>query len=68
MFNQEFDGIVCRSADLEVALPSYNPAVAQQAHQYLDTLLAQSSACMAPARSSAWRFNWGWTGAPCITT
>ncbi|MBK6613797.1 AraC family transcriptional regulator [Ottowia sp.] len=47
MFNQEFDGIVCRSADLEVALPSYNPAVAQQAHQYLDTLLAQSSACMA---------------------
>lgn len=47
LFNQEFDGIVCSSADLEVPLPSYDPGLAQQAHHYLDTLLAQGNASMA---------------------
>lgn len=46
LFSQEFDGIVCRSADLDMALPSYDPRSAQEAYQYLDALLAQSDANM----------------------
>lgn len=45
-FNQEFDGIVCRAADLEVPLPSYDPSMAQQVRQYLDALLVQSGGNM----------------------
>lgn len=47
LFSQEFDGIVCSSDDLEVAMPSYDPGLARQAHHYLDTLLAQGNATMA---------------------
>jgi AraC-like DNA-binding protein len=43
-FGQDFDGIVCRAADLEVPLPTYDPGIARQVRRYLDTLLAQSSA------------------------
>lgn len=43
LFNQDFDGIVCRAADLEAPLPSYDPVMAQQVKRYLGTLLAQSS-------------------------
>lgn len=46
-FHQEFDGIVCRAADLQMPLPSYDPFMAQQARRYLDGLLAQAGADMA---------------------
>lgn len=46
LFNQDFDGIVCRASDLEAPLPSYDPVMAQQVRRYLDTLLAQSSSTM----------------------
>ncbi len=46
LFNQDFDGIVCKAADLEAPLPSYDPVMAQQVHQYLATLLAQSNITM----------------------
>lgn len=46
LFNQEFDGIMCRAADLEAPLPSYEPAMARQLRQYLDGLLAQSNTTM----------------------
>ena len=46
-FNQEFDGIVCRAAELEVPLPAYDQSMAQQARRHLDSLLAQSSSDMA---------------------
>ncbi|QYY28255.1 MULTISPECIES: AraC family transcriptional regulator [Cupriavidus] len=44
LFNQEFDGIICVASDLEVPLPSYDPTMARQVQQYLDTMLAQSDA------------------------
>lgn len=43
-FNQDFDGIVCLSSDLDAPLPSYDPVMAQQVKHYLRTLLAQSTA------------------------
>ncbi|MFS8977230.1 AraC family transcriptional regulator [Cupriavidus necator] len=46
LFNQDFDGIVCRAADLDVPLPSYEPAMAHQVRRYLDTMLAQSDTSM----------------------
>lgn len=46
LFNQEFDGIICLASDLEAPLPSYDPAMARQARQYLDTMLVQSDATM----------------------
>jgi AraC-like DNA-binding protein len=45
-FNQDFDGIVCRASDLEQSLPTYDPAMAHQVRQYLDTLLVQSGTTM----------------------
>lgn len=45
-FNQDFDGIVCRAVDLEVPLPTYDPAMARLAGRYLDRLLVRSSANM----------------------
>jgi AraC-like DNA-binding protein len=45
-FNQDFDGIVCRASDLEQSLPTYDPAMAHQVRQYLDTLLVQSDTTM----------------------
>lgn len=46
MFSQDFDGIVCKAADLEAPLPSYDPVMAQQVKHYLSTLLAQTNATM----------------------
>jgi len=46
LFNQEFDGIVCKASDLEAPLPSYDPVMAQQVKRYLGTLLAQSNTTM----------------------
>jgi len=46
-FNQEFDGIVYRAADLDVPLRSHDPAMAQQVRRYLDASLAQT-ACSLP--------------------
>lgn len=43
LFNQDFDGIVCKASDLEAPLPSYDPVMAQQVKRYLGTLLAQSN-------------------------
>ena len=40
LFNQEFDGIVCRAADLNAPLVAYDPLMAQEVKQHLDTLLA----------------------------
>lgn len=45
-FSQDFDGIVCRASDLEQSLPTYDPAMAKQVRQYLDTLLVQSGTTM----------------------
>lgn len=45
-FGQEFDGLVCRRQDLELPLPTYDPAMAQQVRRYLDTLLAQADTSM----------------------
>jgi len=46
LFNQDFDAIVCKAADLEAPLPSYDPVMAEQVKQYLGTLLAQSTTTM----------------------
>lgn len=42
LFNQEFDGIVCRAKDLEAPLVAYDPQMAWEVRQHLDTLLAKS--------------------------
>ncbi|KVG31103.1 AraC family transcriptional regulator [Burkholderia diffusa] len=47
LFGQEFDGLICNASDLEVPLPSYDPAMARQVRQYLDTLLARADDTMA---------------------
>jgi len=44
LFKQDFDGLVCQAADLEVGIPAYDPVMAQQVRRHLDTLLAQSNA------------------------
>lgn len=46
LFNQSFDGIVCASKDLDVAIPSYEPDMALHTRRYLDALLALSDATM----------------------
>lgn len=46
LFRQDFDGLVCQAADLEIAIPAYDPVMAQQVRRYLDAMLAQSSATM----------------------
>jgi len=47
LFNQEFDGIICPASDLEAPLPSYDPVMARQVRQYLDTLLLQADLSVA---------------------
>ena len=37
-FSQDFNGIVCRSRDVDVAVPAADAAMARQVKQYLDTL------------------------------
>jgi AraC-like DNA-binding protein len=43
LFNQEFDGIVCRAVDLEAPVSGYDPQLAWEVRQHLDGLLAESS-------------------------
>lgn len=43
LFDQEFDGIVCRAADLQAPLAGYDPQLAREVHQHLGILLAESS-------------------------
>ncbi|MGY2492899.1 AraC family transcriptional regulator [Cupriavidus sp. CP313] len=45
-FRQEFDGILLPAADLDVAGPACDPALARQAREFLDTKLAQSDSTM----------------------
>jgi AraC-like DNA-binding protein len=45
-FNQDFDGIVLAAADLDAAMPSYDPDLAPHARDYLGAKLAQSDATM----------------------
>lgn len=45
-FNQDFDGIVLAGADLDTAIPSYDPLLASHAREFLHTKLAQSDATM----------------------
>ena len=40
-FNQEFNGIICMSRDLDVAVPAADAAMAKQVKQYLDTLASR---------------------------
>jgi AraC-like DNA-binding protein len=40
-FNQDFNGIICISRDLDVAVPAADAAMAKQVKQYLDTLASR---------------------------
>jgi len=40
-FNQEFNGTICMSRDLDVAVPAADAAMAKQVKQYLDTLASR---------------------------
>lgn len=40
LFNQDFDGIVCRAADLEAPLADHDPQLASEVRQHLDIQLA----------------------------
>src|SRR6516225_5784858 len=40
-FDQDFNGIVCLSRDLDAAVPTANAAIAKQVKQYLDTLASR---------------------------
>ena len=42
-FNQDFNGIICGTRDLEVAVPAADAAMAKQVTQYLDTLASHKS-------------------------
>jgi AraC-like DNA-binding protein len=46
LFNQDFDGIVCRASDLDAAIASYDPIMAEQTRKYLDTMLAHADSNM----------------------
>jgi AraC-like DNA-binding protein len=45
-FNQDFDGIVLAGADLDAAIPSYDPLLASHAREFLHTKLALTDANM----------------------
>src|SRR6516162_10233367 len=40
-FDQDFNGIICMSRDLDVAVPAADAAMAKQVKQYLDTLASR---------------------------
>jgi AraC-like DNA-binding protein len=42
-FDQDFNGIVCASRELEVAVPAADAAMAKQVKQYLDTLASRQT-------------------------
>ncbi|UIF91524.1 AraC family transcriptional regulator [Cupriavidus sp. UYPR2.512] len=45
-FRQDFNGILLSAADLDVAGPAYDAALARHAREFLDTKLAQSDSTM----------------------
>lgn len=45
-FNQDFDGIVCLTSDLDAAIPTYDPVMAHLVRRYLDSMLIQSNESM----------------------
>ena len=45
-FNEDFNGIVCQSRDLDAALPAADAAMAQHVQQYLDTLALRPRATL----------------------
>jgi len=46
LFNQDFNGIVCRSRDLDAAVPAADARMAQYVQQYLDTIAARRNTTM----------------------
>jgi len=48
-FHQDFNGILLSAADLDVAGPAYDPALARHAREFLDAKLAQHDSTM-PAK------------------
>jgi AraC-like DNA-binding protein len=46
-FTQDFNGIVCRSSDLDRTIPASDPALARYARQHLEALLARPNATTA---------------------
>jgi len=46
LFNQDFNGIVCRSADLDAAVPAADVKMARYVQQYLDTIAARRKTTM----------------------
>ena len=54
-FNSLMDGIVCRSTDLDKALPSADPDMARYVHQYLDSIREESkTALLEKVRQMIW--------------
>jgi len=45
-FNQDFNGIVCASRDIDAAVPAADAKMARHVQQYLDTLAARRNATM----------------------
>jgi len=45
-FNQDFNGIVCASPDIDAAVPAADAKMARHVQQYLDTLAARRNATM----------------------
>ena len=45
-YNQDFNGIVCATRDLEVAVPAADQAMARQIKNYLDTLASRENTAM----------------------
>jgi len=46
LFNQEFNGIVCRSRDLDADVPAADAKMARYVQQYLDTIAARRNTTM----------------------
>ena len=46
LFNQDFNGIICRSRDLDAAVPAADAKMARYVQQYLDTITARRNTTM----------------------
>jgi AraC-like DNA-binding protein len=49
LFDQEFDGIVCRAVDLEAPLAAYDPLMASEVQAHLDSLMENAHLSFAEA-------------------
>jgi len=60
-FNWDYDGIVCRAADLEKSIPASDPAMARYLKEYFDSSLPSArSEVSETARELGWvLFRWG---------